>query len=208
MTDTQNPTGTPPTPLHVEALSGVALTPALPELARLRIEVFRDFPYLYDGTIEYEQAYLTKFAAAYGAVCVIASDNGRIIGASTGGPLLSIDPSFAAAFEANGYDPKSLFYCSESVLQKGYRGRGLGHAFFDLREAHARKLGGFTHATFASVVRPTDHPLRPADYQPLDAFWTKRGYKRADGITGTYAWTDIDQTAETEKTMQFWIKEL
>lgn len=208
MTDAPRSTGEPPAPLHVEALSGADLMPALPELARLRIEVFRDFPYLYDGTAEYEQAYLTKFAAAYGAVCVIASDAGRIVGASTGGPLLSVDPDFAAAFAANGYDPTALFYCSESVLKKSYRGRGLGNAFFDHREAHARKLGGFTHATFASVIRPVDHPLRPADYQPLDAFWTKRGYKRADGITGSYAWKDIDHPVETEKTMQFWIKEL
>ena len=46
----------------------------LPDLARLRITVFRDWPYLYDGTLDYEQEYLAKFAAAKGAVCVIARD--------------------------------------------------------------------------------------------------------------------------------------
>lgn len=200
-----------PAPLAIEALSGPALMPVLPELARLRIEVFRDFPYLYDGTVEYEEAYLKKFAAAAGAVCVVARDperGGAIIGASTGGPLMSVDPGFAAPFKAKGYDPAAVFYCSESVLQKGYRGRGLGHAFFDQREAHAKKLGGFKHVAFAAVVRPADHPLRPSDYQPLDAFWMKRGYRRADGIVGSYAWKDIDQPDETSKDMQFWIREL
>ncbi len=195
-------------PISVEALAGSALLPVLPELARLRIEVFRDFPYLYDGTIDYEQSYLEKFAAADGAVCVVARDNGQIVGASTGGPLLSVDPGFGSAFVGRGYDPARIFYCSESVLQKAYRGRGLGHAFFDHREAHARHLGRFSHSTFASVIRPTDHPLRPGDYQPLDAFWTKRGYKRADGLIGSYDWTDIGQASETTKQMQFWIKEL
>jgi GNAT superfamily N-acetyltransferase len=192
----------------VETLTGAALSAALPELARLRIEVFRDFPYLYDGTIAYEEAYLAKFAAAPGAVCVVAKDADRIVGASTGAPLLEHDAEFAAPFIAKGYDAARIFYCSESVLQPAYRGFGLGHAFFDGREAHARKLGGFTHSTFASVIRPADHPLRPANYRPLDEFWTKRGYKKADGIQATYAWKDIDQPAETVKHMQFWIKAL
>lgn len=196
------------TPLEVETLTGSALVAALPELARLRIEVFRDFPYLYDGTLDYEEAYLAKFAAAPGAVCVVARDGGRIVGASTGSPLIEHDEEFRAPFLANGWDPALLFYCSESVLQKTYRGRGLGHAFFDGREAHARRLGGMTHSTFSSVVRPPDHPLRPHGYQPLDAFWTKRGYGKAEGIVARYAWKDIDQPDETEKEMQFWIKPL
>lgn len=198
----------PDNALRVETLTGQGLVAILPELARLRIEVFRDFPYLYDGTVAYEEGYLRKFAAAPGAVCVVARDGEKIIGASTGAPLLEHDPEFAAPFIAKGLDPAKLFYCSESVLSKAYRGRGLGHAFFDGREAHARKLGGFTHSTFSSVVRPADHPLRPADYQPLDAFWTKRGYRKAEGIVATYSWKDIDQPLETVKEMQFWIREL
>ena len=196
------------TDLTVEALSGQALLPALSELARLRIEVFRDFPYLYDGTVAYEEAYLQKFVAAPNAVCVVARDGGRIVGASTAAPLLDLDPDFAAPFLAHGFDPARIFYCSESVLQRAYRGRGLGHTFFDLREAHARRLGGFTHATFAAVVRLIDHPLRPADYVPLDAFWAKRGYAKADGITGSYTWKDIGEPDESPKVMQFWLKPL
>ena len=35
--------------IRIERWSGPALEQFIPELARLRIEVFRDFPYLYDG---------------------------------------------------------------------------------------------------------------------------------------------------------------
>ena len=94
------------------------------------------------------------------------------------------------------------------MLLPAYRGRGLGHAFFDHREAQARALGGFTHSTFCAVVRPPDHPLRPRDYVPLDAFWHKRGYAKADGMMAHFAWKDIDQAAETAKPMQFWMKAL
>jgi hypothetical protein len=40
-----------------ENKNGDAVRALLPELARSRIEVFRDFSYFCDGTIEYEQEY-------------------------------------------------------------------------------------------------------------------------------------------------------
>ena len=36
----------------LEILSGAALLPHLDDVARLRIAVFRDWPYLYDGTLD------------------------------------------------------------------------------------------------------------------------------------------------------------
>jgi GNAT superfamily N-acetyltransferase len=193
---------------QIVALTGDKLRAALPELARLRIAVFRDFPYLYDGTIAYEMGYLSHFAAAPGAIAIVAMDDGWMVGASTGAPMAEHAAEFGAPFVAQGYDVARIFYCSESVLLASHRGLGLGHAFFDGREAHARALGGFTHSTFSSVVRPPDHPLLPAGYSPLDAFWMRRGYAKAEGLVASYRWKDIDQAGETDKAMQFWIKAL
>jgi hypothetical protein len=58
------------------------------------------------------------------------------------------------------------------------------------------------------VIRPADHPRRPAGYVPLDAFWRRRGYERARGMVGSIAWRDLDEPAETPKPMQFWTKRL
>lgn len=104
-------------------------------------------------------------------------------------------------------DIQSVFYCSESVLLPSHRGRGLGHAFFDAREAHARALG-FAWSAFCAVERPDDHPAKPADYRPLDAFWRKRGYQCQDDMTTTFAWKDVDQPGETDKVMRTWLKAL
>lgn len=194
--------------LVVKPLTGAALVDALPQLAELRMVVFRDWPYLYDGTLAYERDYLAKFAAAKGAVCIAAYDGNRMVGASTAGPLAETDPEFIAPFQAAGYDTARVFYCGESVLLASHRGYGLGHAFFDGREAHALHLGGFKLSSFCRVVRPDDHPLKPADYRPLDGFWRKRGYAPAPGIVASYAWKDIDQPTETEHPMQFWTKAL
>lgn len=198
--------------VRVEPLTGEQLKQALPALAELRIAVFRDYPYLYKGTLSYEQTYLSRFAAADGAIIVAAHDGDRIVGVATGAPLSGHTGEFVPLFAKHGYDPDSIFYFGESVLLPPYRGRGIGHAFFDHREAHARAVSGlngpFTHTSFCGVLRPDDHPLRPADHRPLDAFWQKRGYTKIDGLIGSYRWLDIDQTVETAKAMQFWIKGL
>lgn len=192
----------------VESLTGEAIRSVLPDLARLRIAVFRDWPYLYDGNLEYEQTYLDKFARANGAVCVIARDGPTIVGASTGAPMVEHADEFGEPFRNAGYDITKIFYCGESVLLASHRGFGLGHAFFDHREAQAAKLGGFSHSTFCRVIRPDDHPLKPKDYRPLDGFWKKRGYAPVDGIVATYNWKDVDQQEEAVHRMQFWMKAL
>lgn len=194
--------------IALHSLNGEDIAGVLPDLARLRIAVFRDWPYLYDGTLEYEQDYLAKFAAAGGAICVVARDGDRIVGASTGAPMVEEAEEFVAPFRETGYDLARIFYCGESVLLKQYRGQGIGHRFFDLREAHARALGGFTHSAFCRVVRSDDHPLRPADYVPLDSFWSKRGYAPVPGLVTRYDWKDVDRPEETPHPMQFWMKAL
>jgi GNAT superfamily N-acetyltransferase len=194
--------------IDVRALTGEDIKAVLPDLARLRIAVFRDWPYLYDGTLAYEEEYLAKFAKANGAVCVVARDGDLVVGASTGAPMIEHADEFGEPFRAAGYDLSKIFYCGESVLLKSHRGHGLGHKFFELREAQAHALGGFTHSTFCRVVRPDDHALKPADYIPLDAFWAKRGYQPVPGLVATYDWKDIDRVEETTHSMQFWMKAL
>ncbi len=194
--------------IDVRSLTGDEIKPVLPELARLRITVFRDWPYLYDGTLEYEEGYLAKLAKAKGAVVVVARDGDEVVGASTAAPMIEHADEFGEPFRRAGYDIAKIFYCGESVLLKSHRGHGLGHAFFDHREAHGRRLGGFTHSTFCRVVRPADHPLKPEDYVPLDGFWRKRGYEPVAGLITTYRWKDIDRPDETDHEMQFWMKAL
>jgi GNAT superfamily N-acetyltransferase len=192
---------------QVGVLRGVALDAALYDVARLRMAVFRDWPYLYHGDMGYERRYLAGYRDNPHAVLVGAFAAGRLIGAATGMPLTEHDAAFGAAIAAAGHDPASVFYCAESVLLPEWRGRGIGHRFFDLREAAARDQG-FRLVAFCAVIRPDDHPLKPADYRPLDGFWRKRGYAPLDGAMAPFAWTDIDQAGDTEKPMQIWMRAL
>lgn len=192
--------------IAIKHLSGQAVEPWIPDLARLRITVFRDFPYLYDGTIEYEENYLKTYIQSQDSIVVLALDGDKVIGASTGLPMRDETPEFQQPFIDNGYDPGKVFYCAESVLLKEYRGRGVYKQFFTGREEHARKLECFDWLSFCCVQRPTDHPLRPVDYVPLDAIWTKFGYVKHPELHASYDWKDVDQAGETVHDMVFWLK--
>jgi len=191
--------------IDLRILTGDALQAALDDVAQLRISVFRDWPYLYDGDIEYERKYLQTYRDSAAAILVGAFDGDQLVGASTGTPMDDHAQDFADAFAQTDYNLNDLFYCAESVLLPDYRGQGIGHAFFEYREAPARKLG-FDYVTFCGVIRPDDHPLRPKSYRPLDPFWTKRGYKKLTGVTAQFQWKDVDQPEQTGKPLQFWIK--
>ncbi len=193
--------------IRIERLSGHELIPFIPDLARLRIAVFREFPYLYDGDFEYEEKYLQTYINCPDSVIVLAFDGANIIGASTAIPMRDETDEVKKPFLDHGFSPEEIFYCGESVLDRNYRGQGIGVRFFQERENHAENLGGFKYLCFCCVERPTDHPRRPADYVPLDAFWNRRGYEKQPHLTTHYIWKDLDEDEETAKPMTFWLKQ-
>lgn len=194
--------------LRLERLSGEKLNQYIAELADLRITVFRDFPYLYDGDLGYEENYLQTYIEAPNSVIVLAFDGDKVVGASTGIPLAHETAEVKQPFIDAGYDINKIFYCGESVLLSAYRGQGAGVAFFDHREAHAQEIGGFDYSCFCGVQRPDDHPRRPAGYKPLDNFWRKRGYEKYPELNTTFSWKEIDEAEESPKPMTFWMKKL
>jgi GNAT superfamily N-acetyltransferase len=193
--------------LHVEVFVGPEMAPFIPELARLRMAVFREWPYLYEGSLEYEERYLAKFLEWPQSSLVVVRDEERVVGASTALPLIWAEAELQEPFEKAGLNPAEWYYFGESVLEPAYRGQGLGVAFFRHREARALQLG-YRQVAFCAVERPADHPLKPADYVPLDAFWQRRGFFRRPDLVCRFYWPDLGQTQATFKPMVFWIKAL
>ena len=176
-------------------------------LAQLRIDVFRDYPYLYAGDLGYEADYLGRYAANPQSFFVLAFKENQLIGAATGQPLQDEVDEFRRPFDHQGIPAHQVFYYGESVLRRDYRGLGIGKRFMAEREQHARQQG-FSIAAFCAVERPADHPLKPAGYQPLHGFWQAQGYQRHPELATTFSWQDITASAETAKPMVFWLKTL
>lgn len=194
--------------LQIKIFKGLEIAPFIPELAQLRIEIFRDFPYLYDGSFEYEENYLKTYSQSPDSLAVIVFDGDHAVGVSTGLPMEDETEEFKKPFLDQGYDPGKIFYCGESILKTEYRGNGLYKRFFKEREHHARKLDRFDIICFCGVNRPENHPLKPKHYKPLDPIWNKFGYIKHPELKTTYMWKDIDEKEETGKEMIFWLKSI
>ena len=193
--------------IAIQRRSGADVRDHLDAVAALRIAVFRDWPYLYDGDAAYEREYLDAYASSPDSVFVLAFDGDAVIGASTGLPLADDTAEFRAPFDARGIDVDRVFYFGESVLLPAYRGQGIGHAFFDHREAHARALGRFDLAAFCAVDRGDNDPRRPAGHRGNEAFWAKRGYAREPGMTMHLHWNEVG-LGETGHDLTFWTRAL
>ncbi|MEP6444634.1 MAG: GNAT family N-acetyltransferase [Hyphomicrobiales bacterium] len=193
--------------MTVEVLTGDLFDNVMDDVEQLRLGGYRDWPYLYVDASKYNQKYFEAFRGNKNAIVLGAFDGSWLVGVSTGAPLADVDSGLADAFQNSQLDLSDVFYCGESILLRRYRKKGVGKQFFFLRELHARELG-FKHICFCTVVRNTGHPLMPAKYVSLDEFWRARGYEPLNGVIARSSWRDIGQASETQKTLQFWMKDL
>lgn len=192
--------------IDIRSLSGAALGPYLESVAALRMAVFREWPYLYDGDPEYEAQYLDAYARSPESVFVLAFDRGQVVGASTGIPMAHDSAALREPLTAHGIDVETVFYFGESVLLPDYRGRGLGHRFFDERERFAVGLQRFRSTAFYSVLRDMGDPRRPQEYRSLEPFWRKRGYAPCEHVVAQLEWKETWHEAREPHRLQLWLR--
>ncbi|MDD2900451.1 MAG: GNAT family N-acetyltransferase [Desulfuromonadaceae bacterium] len=190
-----------------QLLTGTAIADALDDLATLRLDIFPEYPYLYQGRMADELIYLSTYAEAPDAGVILAYDGLTVIGAATGMPLIHEDARMFDAFARASFPLDEVYYVGELLLRPAYRNCGLGRKLLDLFESHIRSLGCYRRLTCATVERPDDHLLRPRDYIPITRFLARTGFARLPGVTTSFMWRETDGV-KRDHTMQFWIKDL
>lgn len=193
--------------LVITTVIGDRIRRVIPELAALRIGVFRDWPYLYDGDLVYEEEYLRVYADSPTAVVVIALDGERVVGAATAVALSEEPEPMQAPLRAAGFDPATTLYLGEFVLNPEFRGSGTGAKFFQECEAHARRLG-MKHLALCRVVRSPDDARRPVSARELDAFWLRLGCTLRSDIRTEISWKETGSPEPVANTMEFWVNAL
>jgi GNAT superfamily N-acetyltransferase len=191
--------------MKIKVFYGREIENIISDLARLRIKVFHDYPYLYEGDFDYEKNYLKIYPQSKASSIVAVYDGEQMVGAASCLPLKDEAEYVKRPFEEASIDINTIYYFGESVLLKEYRGRGIGNIFFEKREEAATKFH-YNVTAFCAVVRENEHPLRPKNYKPLDEFWIKRGYQKNENLISEFSWLDIGETIETKKKMVYWMK--
>ncbi len=194
------------TNIREQLLTGSAIVESLDDLATLRLDIFLEYPYLYQGRREDELAYLRTYAEKPDACVILAYDGHAVIGAATGMPLIHEDAQLRDAFAETTYPIDEIYYVGELLFRPAYRNCGLGRKLLTQMENHIRSLGRYHQVTCATVERPDHHPLRPPEYIPITRFLARTGFVRLSGVVTHFIWNEIDGVKRNHP-MQFWLKE-
>ncbi|HQU09718.1 MAG TPA: hypothetical protein PLV25_07135 [Opitutales bacterium] len=197
--------------IHLETYTGDAVASYFGELAKLCKDIFCEYPYLYAATSDYEAFYQNRFLGVRSAVLILArnQENNQIIGASTGQGAAYEMEEVRDALVHGGLPLERTFYCCESLLYSGFRGRGIGRKFFEMRMSIARALmPGLEYITFCAIDRPENHPAKPENYVSPEYLWKSLGFERRADMRAEFSYPELGSPEEILHPMTFWVKKL
>jgi GNAT superfamily N-acetyltransferase len=189
---------------NMQILRGSEIQHYIDQLGRFRIQIFREYPYLCDGSIEYERTYLDRYSRSPNSLLLILQDVLGIVGACTGIPLVDEDPEFQNAFV--GENKEEIYYIGEVMLRADSRGKKLGSRLMstalDLIDSNQ-----FKKISLCTVDRGLSHPREPLGYSPPDYLWKKYGLEKSGNLMAGQDWKDIGQDVETRKPLSIWFRQ-
>lgn len=195
-----------------EVHAGASAVDLAPDMARLHVACLSGWPYFTNPDVAYHARAFRNLLTTAGdtALVVTAKDGSAIVGTTAGARMLPDGQFFAAIMKAKGLSIRRTYWITQMTILPEYRGSGASNSLSYMREDYARGTGLYQRIAFSAIVRPDDHPLKPAGYVPYDEMWNKRGYFRVPDadVQVRYADTADAPGVATEKTLQLWIKEL
>lgn len=96
------------------------------DVATLRLDIFQEYPYLYQGRREDELNYLITYVTAPDACVIIMYDSNTVVGAATGMPLIHEGAQMRDAFAGASLPLNEVYYVGELLFRPAYRNCGLG----------------------------------------------------------------------------------
>ena len=177
------------------------------EIAALRMLVFKEYPYLYDGDMQTELDHLNDYSKSKNSILIIVKDEQKVIGAVTGIPLAEVDEVFLTPFAKN--EPiDSIFHLGEILLLKEYRGKGIGYKTYKLFEDLVREKKQYNKIAIIEVVRDQDDPRKPKNYISARKFWEKMGYTEHPKMVIHTFYKEVDSPEKVPHTLVYSFKDM
>ncbi len=196
--------------VSIEVVHGSeAIRPYLDDLASLTFEIYSTYPYLITSSHEEEREYLREHLQEGSGIVILAKEEGKVVGAITGHPLVEAPERMTKTFRSSGTPIDDMYYLGDILLKKEYRGQKIGQKMYEEFLSCVLVRPEFKKVLFCEIVRDKDDPRRPGDFFCLDEFWDKRGFVKHPEWVYSCLWQDrIGEDEESLKSMVYWMKEL
>lgn len=193
--------------ISLQAFTGKEAKKYLKQIANIRITMFKEFPYLYEGSLEDEEEYLNIYFSSENSIVLLVLDGDEVVGFSNSIPLNDEMEEIKAPFIKNKIDISKYLYIGEMMIKEKYRNKNLSNIIAKYHEEHAKEKN-YSNMVFMTVIRPDDHPLKPENYRPLEPLWKSLGYRILEEMKIKIPWKQIDGDIPQENQLEVWSKEL
>lgn len=196
--------------LSMEVIKGKEIEKYAKYIASLRLMMFKEFPYLYLGTLEHEAKYLSFYSDSPDATLILAKQDDCIVGLLTGMPMTQICKhitDFKKILDENNRTLESAYYYGEALVLPAYRGQGILTKMFQEQENIIKKMN-YNQAYGITSVRDKDDVRRPENYRDTDTLWKHLGLIKTNMVYGG-EWPTLTKTGDIAVEMnwlQVWEK--
>jgi len=198
--------------ITIEILIGKNASEYIEYVSHLRINIFKEYPYLYQGDLEYEKKYVADYTLHNQAMIAIAKIDGLIAGISTGIPVISdskIAQDVKEIFTKQKTEAEKYYYYGEIMILPEFRGKGLATKLYSAQDKIIKEWG-FEHACILTVIRENDHPLKPKCYNSPNSLWKHLGFFQTGYKTNLH-WQTIQSDGnsnDASNTLELWSKKI
>lgn len=186
--------------IRIEVYKEQETKPYLRLLSQMRLNEYKEFPYLYVGDMEEDFANTNYFTFAEG-ILVIAFQGEMVAGMYSGMPMRT-PSSFlrdcSLRLAAQGVDISKCFYASDLIVNPPFKKQGIGVQLLKRFFQEVKEMG-YNTMMGVTALRPPDHPLRPKNYFDSDLIWEKYGYQKSSLVLSlTYPTLQADGAIRNE----------
>ena len=158
-------------------LHGKEILPYIDRIIQLRIQLFKGWPYLYEGSLEYEESYFEGYVSSDLSTAVLVLDHDQVVGCAIGLPVAESLKEIGQIFKDQGQPSGKSYYLSDLLLQEEYRGKKIGQNMVQTLEKAVMGLQDFSAIYLCEIVRDPKDSRKPPHLHSLDKFWDKQGYE-------------------------------
>lgn len=193
--------------MEFQIVTGQQFQQHINTIAALRILIFKEYPYLYDGDIQTEMDYLKSYSKSKNSVLIIVKDKQKVIGAVIGIPLAEADEIILPPFAQN-QSIHSIFYLGEILLLKEYRGKGIGYQMYRMFEDLVRQKKQYHKIAIAEVIRDQHDPRKPKNYISVHKLLERLGYVKHPEMVILASYKEVDSTGKIPHSLVYSFKDL